>query len=143
MKTRNYVLLAFLLAFGASANGQMLADYQFSTGHDPSLWYTLDSTRNLLVDGSVYYRRSYIENIGFDFPFADTSYSQFSVTLAGVLRLGGTRALTTSGYQGSPFHPSNLNKNLRWWLNMHCRPTPALRAKRCSAIRCTFMRMAT
>ena len=112
MKTRNYVLLAFLLAFGASANGQMLADYQFSTGHDPSLWYTLDSTRNLLVDGSVYYRRSYIENIGFDFPFADTSYSQFSVTLAGVLRLGGTRALTTSGYQGSPFHPSNLNKNL-------------------------------
>lgn len=112
MKTRNYVLLAFLLAFGASANGQMLDDYQFSTGHDPSLWYTLDSTRNLLVDGSVYYRRSYIENIGFDFPFADTSYSQFSVTLAGVLRLGGTRALTTSGYQGSPFHPSNLNKNL-------------------------------
>lgn len=111
MKGRHLALLAFLLAFAASAGSQTLADYQFSTGHDASMWYTLDSTRNLLVDGSEYYRRSFVEEIGFTFPFADTSFSQFSVTLAGVLRLGGSRALTSSGYQGSPFHPTNVSKN--------------------------------
>ena len=112
MKTINVTALAFLLAFAATANAQTLADYQFSTGHDNSRWVVLDSTRNLLVDGSEYYRRSYLENIGFDFPFADTVYSQFSVTLAGDLRLGGTRALTSGNTQGSPFHPTRaaLNK---------------------------------
>ena len=105
-------MLVLLLAFAASANAQTLADYQFSTGHDNSRWVALDSTRNLLVDGSAYYRRSYLEDIGFDFPFADTVYSQFSVTLAGDLRLGGTRALTNGNTQGSPFHPTRaaLNK---------------------------------
>ena len=105
-------MLAMLLAFAASARCQTLADYQFSTGIDASRWYQLDSTRNLLVVGSEYYRRSYVEEIGFDFPYADTSYSQFSVTLSGDLRLGGTAAITSGNSQGSPFHRlrANINK---------------------------------
>lgn len=94
------------------AEGQQLGDYRFSTGIDPARWVSLDSTRNLLTNGtSAYYMRSYLEEIGFAFPFADTSYTQFSVTLAGNLRLGGELALTTGNNQGSPFHPTRAGSN--------------------------------
>lgn len=100
-----------MLTLAVSARCQTLADYQFSTGNDASRWYTLDSTRNILVTGSSYYLRSQLENIGFTFPFADTSYTTFSATLAGDLRLGAV-ALTSGSTQGSPFHRlrANLNK---------------------------------
>ncbi len=113
MKKCHFAMLAIMLALGLSAHEQTLADYQFSTGHDATLWYTLDSTRNLLADGSYLVRRSFVEEIGFSFPFVDTSYTRFSVTLAGVVRLGGTRALSSpsSKYQGSPFFPANVNYN--------------------------------
>lgn len=103
----------FLLLFVATmAQGQTLADYQYSTGHDASRWYSLDSTRNLLVmTGSRYYRRSALEQIGFSFPFADTSYTQFSVTHDGNLRLGSVLAISSSGNQGSPFVASRAGTN--------------------------------
>lgn len=104
-------MLALMLAFGTAARCQTLADYQFTTGTDATKWYTIDSAENLLVDGSVYYRRTFLVDIGFNFPFADTSYSQFSATLHGDLRLGGTRALSTGNYQGSPFHPQRADLN--------------------------------
>ena len=74
-----FALIFFAFVFfvpGASA--QTLADYQFSTGHDQSRWFSLDSTRNLIVmTGSRYYRRSNLEDIGFSFPFANGTYTQF------------------------------------------------------------------
>lgn len=111
MRKQSLFYLAFMLTLAVSARCQTLADYQFSTGNDASRWYTLDSTRNLLVTGSNYYLRSQLEDIGFTFPFADTSYSTFSATLAGDLRLGAV-ALTSGSTQGSPFHRlrANLNK---------------------------------
>ena len=111
MKIRKFILLTYLLTFIGIVNCQTLADYQYTTGTDATLWQTLDSTRNFLIDGSAYYRRTYLIDIGFDFPFADTSYSQFSATLSGDLRLGGTRALTTGNNQGSPFHPQRADLN--------------------------------
>lgn len=112
MKTNSYFLLAVLLALATSAHCQTLADYQFSTGHDASKWYTIDSTYNLLTQGgSRYYKWSTLQEIGFSFPFADTSYSQFSVTHDGNLRLGPLLALSSSGNQGSPFFASRASTN--------------------------------
>lgn len=109
---KNYFLLAVLFTMAVSVYSQTLADYQFSTGHDASRWYTLDSTRNLIVmTGSRYYRRSALEEIGFAFPFADTSYTQFSVTHDGNLRLGSALAISSSSNQGSPFVASRAGSN--------------------------------
>ncbi len=107
-----FLFFTFFLAIGPFVQGQTLADYQFSTGHDASRWYTLDSTRNMLVLGSTrYYVRSEVEDIGFDFPFADSVYSQFSVTHDGNMRLGSIRAISSSNNQGSPFHPLRAGTN--------------------------------
>lgn len=104
--------LALLLLVTVFANSQSLGDYQFTTGHDASRWVTLDSTRNLLVIGSTrYYVRSGLEEIGFTFPFADSTYSQFSVTHDGNLRLGPVLAVSSSNNQGAPLHPSRANSN--------------------------------
>lgn len=112
MRVRNYALTALLLMIATVVRGQSLADYQYSTGNDSSRWYTLDSTRNLLALGSsAYYRTSQLESMGFEFPFADTTYTQFSVTHDGNLRLGSVLALSSSGNQGSPFHPSRAGNN--------------------------------
>ena len=110
-----YILAFFFAAFvlfGPGGSAQTLADYQFSTGHDQSRWFSLDSTRNLIVmTGSRYYRRSNLEDIGFSFPFANSTYSQFSVTHDGNLRLGPNLAISSSGNQGSPFFPSRAGTN--------------------------------
>lgn len=111
MKTRNVTALAFLLAFTASMHCQTLADYQFSTGHDASLWYTLTDSTDLLTNGNSVYSRSDLQSIGFDFPFADTSYSQFSVTHDGNLRLGSALAISGSGNQASPFFAARAGNN--------------------------------
>lgn len=112
MKITKILFLAISLAMAYSVQSQTLANYQFSTGHDATRWYTLDSTRNLIVmTGSRYYRRSALEEIGFAFPFADTSYSYFSVTHDGNLRLGSALAISSSGNQGSPFVASRAGTN--------------------------------
>ena len=101
-----------MLAIAPSARCQTLADYQFSTGNDASRWYTLDSTTNLLTQGTGrYYKWSTLQNIGFTFPFANGTYTQFSVTHDGNLRLGPVLALSSSGNQGSPFVASRAGSN--------------------------------
>ena len=112
MYSRLLLVLSLLLTLCLSSQSQTLADYQFSTGHDASRWYSLDSSRNLIImSGSRYYRRSGLEEIGFNFPFADTNYSQFSVTHDGNLRLGNVLAVSSSGNQGSPFVASRAGTN--------------------------------
>ncbi len=112
MKKRLLIAIFFLMSVASSAIGQTLADYQFSTGNDASRWYTVTDTTNLLVLGSTrYYVHSNLEDIGFLFPFADTAYSQFSVTHDGNLRLGSALAISASGNQGSPFHPTRASQN--------------------------------
>lgn len=112
MKKYSIILSSLMVLLATWGQSQTLADYQFSTGHDGTRWYTLDSTRNLInMTGSRYYRRSSLEEIGFSFPFADTSYTQFSVTHDGNLRLGSELALSSSGNQGSPFVASRAGTN--------------------------------
>ena len=112
MKRRFVIALFFMTLVCASSMSQTLADYQYSTGNDASRWYTVTDSTNLLILGSTrYYVRSALENIGFSFPFADTSYTQFSVTHDGNLRLGSELAISASGYQGSPFHPTRAGQN--------------------------------
>lgn len=104
--------LALLLLVTAFADSQSLGDYQFTTGHDATRWVTLDSTRNLLILGTTrYYVRSGLEEIGFAFPFADSTYTQFSVTHDGNLRLGPVLAVSSSNNQGAPLHPSRAGLN--------------------------------
>ena len=85
-----------------------LADYTFTTGTNSSKWYNVTNTTNLITssgDGVA----SAVQEIGFTFPFAGNSYTQFSVNSDGNLRLGST-VTGTSNYS-SPFSSSNANAN--------------------------------
>ena len=112
MKSHVFVLLTVMLALSPMALGQSLADYQFSTGHDSSKWYTIDSTYELLSQGnSNLLRWSTVQNIGFTFPFASSQYTQFSVTHDGTLRLGSVVATSNTSNYSQFFHPSRCNTN--------------------------------
>ena len=101
--------LVAALCVGWALNAQSLGDYTFSTGVDATKWITVTDSTNLLGTGNVDGRASSVQNIGFTFPFASDTYTQFSVNSDGNLRLGST-VTGTSSYT-TPFSSSAANSN--------------------------------
>ena len=102
-------MLVAALCVAWATNAQNLAEYRFSTGTDASKWITLTTDTNLLGTGYVDSRASSLLNIGFAFPYGDSSYTQFSVNSDGNLRLGST--VTGTGNYTTPFSSTNSNSN--------------------------------
>jgi hypothetical protein len=95
MKTRSKLLLAALLLLlipGLEARSA-LSDYLFSTGSGKG--FDMSDAKNIIGEGSEN-STSEVLDIGFDFEFDGTIYSQFSVSSNGVLGLG-KETVTSSG----------------------------------------------
>ena len=104
-------IMALLTPLG-SLRGQTLGDaYTFSTGVDASRWYTITNTTNIVTTNLGDYAYSSVQTMpeGFSFPFAGSSYTQFSANSDGNLRLGST-VTGTSDYS-TPFSSSYANSN--------------------------------
>lgn len=110
MKTlvRSLMFVAALMA-AWTMNAQELSSYSFATGVDSTKWITLTDYTDISGTGSGDSWASSVRNIGFTFPFGESSYTQFSVNSDGNLRLGST-VTGTSGYT-TPFSSSNANSN--------------------------------
>ena len=94
------LMLIAAMCVGWVANAQSLETYTYSTGVDESMWITVTDSTNLLVSG---------KSIGFAFPFANSSFTQFSVNSDGNLRLGPT--VTGTANYSTPFSASNSSIN--------------------------------
>ena len=110
MQNKKYFLALMLLAMLCMpwmSRAQYLSDYITTSGVDASRWISISSTTSIIGtgDGSA----STVQNIGFNFPFAEGNYTQFSVNSDGNLRLGPT-ANNTSAYS-TPFSTSYSNQN--------------------------------
>ena len=103
-----FVLLSALIV-GGITQAQTLEDYGFSTGTNAAKWKVITDSTNLLGTGYADSRASSLQSIGFSFPFALNSYTQFSVNSDGNLRLGST--VTGTGAYSNPFSSSNSNTN--------------------------------
>ena len=103
-----FVLLSALIV-GGITQAQTLEDYGFSTGTNAAKWKVITDSTNLLGTGYADNRASSLQSIGFSFPFALDSYTQFSVNSDGNLRLGST--VTGTGAYSNPFSSSNSNTN--------------------------------
>ena len=118
---KRLLLLAFLFLPMLAMSQVMVSQYSMESGTDASKWINLPtdaaSTQTLLMNGGDA-QASDVVNIGFDFLFGGTSYSQFSVNTDGNLRLGST-ATATFAFSG-PFGGSNLTKNLPKINGMGC-----------------------
>ncbi|MCQ2296706.1 MAG: fibronectin type III domain-containing protein, partial [Bacteroidales bacterium] len=89
---------------------QTLDEYGFSTGTDTSKWIPVPtSITSMISAGAGDYGVSTVHNLGFSFPFAEGSYTQFSVNADGNLCLGST--VTGTSYYSTPFSSSNANYN--------------------------------
>ena len=97
------------LCVGWSANAQELEEYVYSTGIDASKWITLTDYTDVSGTGSGDSWASSVMNIGFNFPFGDVVYTQYSVNSDGNLRLGST--VTGTNNYGTPFSSSSANTN--------------------------------
>ena len=97
------------LCVGWSANAQELEEYVYSTGIDASKWITLTDYTDVSGTGSGDSWASSVMNIGFNFPFGDVVYTQYSVNSDGNLRLGST--VTGTNNYGTPFSSSAANTN--------------------------------
>ena len=101
--------LVAALCVGWGANAQGLEEYVYSTGIDSTRWITLTDYTDVSGSGSGDSWYSSVLNIGFNFPFGDETYTQYSVNSDGNLRLGST-VTGTSNY-GTPFSSSAANTN--------------------------------
>ena len=89
---------------------QTLNDYRFETGVDTSKWITLSSSATFIWNSYQDDQASSVYNLGFTFPFAEGSYSQFSVSSNGIFKLGTPAAVTTT--TGGQFTSSYYNTSL-------------------------------
>lgn len=103
------LLLVTMMAIPWVAGGQTLGEYVYSTGVDTTKWVDMDAATQILTPVGNDGLASSVQNIGFDFPFGEEVYSQFSVNTDGNLRLGATVTGTT-GYS-TPFSAANANAN--------------------------------
>ena len=103
------LLLVAVLMLSWPVQAQMLGDYIFSTGTDMSKWVSMTSATQILTPNNNDGLASSVQSIGFDFPFGEGIYTQFSVNTDGNLRLGPT-ATGTNGYS-TPFSATNANGN--------------------------------
>ncbi|MBQ9418240.1 MAG: hypothetical protein IJU19_06640, partial [Bacteroidales bacterium] len=79
------VVVASISATASRAQG--LGAYVYSTGVDAAKWITITNTTNLLNESGDAAASS-LKNIGFTFPFGGSTYTQYSVTVDGILRIG-------------------------------------------------------
>lgn len=95
------------LSVVAEAQGSGLSSYIFSTGVSTAKWKTLTNSTNILPedDDEV---TSALCPIGFSFPFGGTSYTHFSVTENGAMRLGAVNSVFP---YSSPLSSSNAGKD--------------------------------
>ncbi len=104
------LLIVFCLFFSATAWGQTLVEYTFSTGTDASKWVDITTGATPLIAGSAGdSKASEVKRIGFTFPFGEETYENFSVNTDGNLRLGNT--VTSTSYYTTPFSSSYSNSN--------------------------------
>ena len=102
-------MLIAAMCVGWVANAQSLETYTYSTGVDESMWITVTDSTNLLVSGTADSKYSSVQSIGFAFPFANSSFTQFSVNSDGNLRLGPT--VTGTANYLTPFSAANSSIN--------------------------------
>ena len=103
------LLAALIVPWAAKAQTVTLESYGFTTGVDATKWVDMTSATSLSFAASGDYAVSTVQNIGFSFPFASETYTQFSVNSDGNLRLGST-VTGTSNYS-TPFSSSNASVN--------------------------------
>ena len=101
--------LVAALCVGWVANAQELEEYTYSTGIDSTKWIALTDYTDVSGTGSGDSWASSVMSIGFNFPFGDNVYTQYSVNSDGNLRLGST-VTGTSNYS-TPFSSSAANTN--------------------------------
>jgi len=97
-KKSSALLVMLLLLFSGSVVGQSSANYAFSTNASGSLALLADGTTAVdmttgttqLVAAGLDATASLATNIGFDFYFMGSKFSQFSVQEDGIMQLGGT-----------------------------------------------------
>ncbi len=105
-------ILALIAAFCMPWMGyaQTLDEYGFATGTDASKWITVPTSITSLISANAGdYGVSSVQSLGFSFPFAEGSYTQFSVNADGNLCLGST--VTGTSYYSTPFSSTNANYN--------------------------------
>ncbi len=90
---RKVYFLLLTILWTTISNGQSSANYTFSTNATASLTDMNTGTTQLVTATSDDVASS-VTNIGFDFWFMGTRYTQFSVNSNGYLRLGGTAVAT-------------------------------------------------
>ena len=109
----NLSLIAAMIIAPLVTQGQMLSEYEFSTGVDASKWITLSSPTYIWSVGSYYDdQASSVYNLGINFPFGGGSYSQFSVSSNGIFKLGSdvVSSGTTAGQFTSSYYSTSLPK---------------------------------
>ncbi len=107
-KYKFLLLLAVLMApWGARA--QDLSDYSFTTGTDTTKWVDMSAATQILVPSSSDGLASSLQSIGFNFPFGESTYTQYSVNTDGNLRLGST--VTGTGSYSTPFSSTAAGTN--------------------------------
>lgn len=103
------LLLVTMMVAPCMTEGQTLGEYVYSTGVDTTKWIDMDAATQILTPVGNDGLASSLQNIGFEFPFGEEDYSQFSVNTDGNLRLGAT-VTGTVGYS-TPFSAANANTN--------------------------------
>lgn len=101
------LMLMAMLCIPWASRAQSLVEYVFSSGEDTTQWIDISSTSNLVGTGDGV--ASTIQQIGFSFPFAEETFTQFSVNSDGNLRFGST--VTGTGSYTTPFSSTNANTN--------------------------------
>ncbi|MBQ9417048.1 MAG: fibronectin type III domain-containing protein [Bacteroidales bacterium] len=100
------LVLTVCLCGKASAQDYSLGIYTYSTGVDASLWRTLTATSSICNSGDDQASGTY--NIGFNFPFANETFTRFSVNSNGTLKLGND-ATGTGSYDGLTWSDASSN----------------------------------
>ena len=112
MKNMRFVLVvAIVMTVLMPLRAQTLIDnYRFSTTVDSTMWIDITGQDTVLFATPTGYNTvnqgaSSIKNIGFPFVFAGVTYTQFSATVDGAVRLGATQTGWSSSIQSSTSMP--------------------------------------
>ncbi len=90
---KKYIILTVLFVLSLSlALAQNISEYSYSTSYMGNFWDMSSGTTDLLATGTYYDdNSSAVTNIGFNFTFCGTAYSQFSINSNGQMQLGATQ----------------------------------------------------
>lgn len=80
-------LLAAMMLLPWMGQAQVLIDYTFTTGVDQSKWISVPASTTSLLSTTGDGVASAVTSLGFNFPFGEGTYSQFSVNSDGTFVL--------------------------------------------------------